>query len=235
MAEPTRGARHAATASYTEHLPDPAERLAGGELLEGPSTLVLVDLQRLDADPLAGVGPQLLAADARGLVRDYFTRVADIVVPTAAALLERYRSVGAQVVHVRVASPARNGGDLSLRYRQLGFTCAASSAEARFMPGLEPADGEAVIDKITSSAFVGTVLGTWLRSLRVQTIVVGGVVTNGCVESTVRNGADLGYRVVLVADACAALSPAEQDGSLAQLHGNFATVTTGAEVGVALR
>lgn len=218
------------TASYASHLPTAAERLASGDLLVAKTALVLIDLQRLDADPTCGVGPQLLAQDHEGHVEAYFSRIRRVVRPAAREVLEAARRAGAVVVHVHVASPAQNGSDLSLRYRRLGFRCASSSREAEFLPGLEPTDGEAVVAKITSGAFVGTVLDSWLRSEGVQTVAVGGVVTNGCVESTVRHGADLGYRMVLVEDACAALSEAEHRSSLAQLDGNFAIVASSGAV-----
>lgn len=63
-----------------------------------------------------------------------------------------------------------------------------------------------VIQKHRSDAFIGTDLDLLLRSSQVETLVVTGIVTNGCVEATLRHAAFLDYYTVLVKDACASTS-----------------------------
>jgi biuret amidohydrolase len=72
------------------------------------------------------------------------------------------------------------------------------------VPGLEPRDGEAVIDKITMSAFEGTPLDIVLRDCGVRAYVIAGVALEIGIEPTVRHSADLGYVPVVVRDACGA-------------------------------
>lgn len=68
--------------------------------------------------------------------------------------------------------------------------------------GLEPRPGEAVIDKITMSAFEGTPLDIVLRDCGVRSYLIVGVALEVGIEPTVRHSADLGYIPIVVRDAC---------------------------------
>jgi nicotinamidase-related amidase len=70
--------------------------------------------------------------------------------------------------------------------------------------GLEPGPGEAVLDKITMSAFEGTPLDIVLRDCAVRAYLIAGVATEVGIEPTVRHSADLGYIPIVVRDACGA-------------------------------
>jgi biuret amidohydrolase len=71
-------------------------------------------------------------------------------------------------------------------------------------PELEPRPGEAVMDKITMSAFEGTPLDIVLRDCGVRAYLIAGVALEVGIEPTVRHSADLGYIPILVRDACGA-------------------------------
>jgi biuret amidohydrolase len=75
-------------------------------------------------------------------------------------------------------------------------------------PELEPRPGEAVMDKITMSAFEGTPLDIVLRDCGVRAYLIAGVALEVGIEPTVRHSADLGYIPILVRDACGAGDPA---------------------------
>jgi nicotinamidase-related amidase len=108
------------------------------------------------------------------------------------------------------------------------------------MEPVTPADGEAVVQKRAPNSFLQTDLEQRLRDLGVEDVVVVGMMTSMCVDATTRAGADLGFRMTLVPDACAA--PAlEYDGrsvDAADVHASFvaalgqfyATVTPAAEL-----
>ena len=74
-------------------------------------------------------------------------------------------------------------------------------------PELEPRPGEAIIDKITMSAFEGTPLDIVLRDCGVTAYLIAGVALEVGIEPTVRHSADLGYVPVVVRDACGAGDP----------------------------
>ena len=78
-----------------------------------------------------------------------------------------------------------------------------------------------VLSKTSSSPFNSTAIDRLLRNLEIETLLVCGVVTNGCVEGTVRDASDLGYQVVMVEDACAAVTPALHQAAITNLKDAF--------------
>ena len=79
-----------------------------------------------------------------------------------------------------------------------------AAPQTRIVPELEPLESEAVSDKIAMSAFEGTFLNTALRDLGIDCFAICGIATEIGIEPTVRQGADLGYVPVVIADACGA-------------------------------
>lgn len=71
-----------------------------------------------------------------------------------------------------------------------------------FRPGLIPAEDEPVVSKSVNSAFIGTDLDLRLRRMGARTVLVCGISTDMCVSTTVRTGANLGWPMVLIEDAC---------------------------------
>jgi nicotinamidase-related amidase len=112
----------------------------------------------------------------------------------------------------------------------------------RLLPGLEPLAGEVLLHKTSHNAFTTTNLAQHLTSRGVDEVVVTGIRTEQCCETTARVASDLGYRVRFVLDATAthplphwnggdALSAAEvADRTASALHGRFADVVTSADV-----
>ena len=119
------------------------------------------------------------------------------VLLAAEALAARFRSVGAPVVLIRVERPGAPeqppGSGLAAGLRH---------------------EGDIEIVKRTIGGFQGTGLDERLRELGVAALVFGGIATNLGVESTARAAADLGYDLVFVEDAMAALTAAEHEASV---------------------
>lgn len=116
-----------------------------------------------------------------------------------------------------------------------GSPLKAGSAGMDYKDGLRPLEGELVIDKSTSSAFVGTPLESELKKRGVRAAVVVGFTTNHCVDATIRVGADLGFTMYAVSDAVVAFDRVSWDGrmlkaedlqlaTLTSLNQEFATV-----------
>ena len=110
-----------------------------------------------------------------------------------------------------------------------------------FKPEGQPLPGETVIAKRTNSAFIGTDLEARLRAARQNLLVVTGVITNNCVEATVRMAGNLGVRTFLVEDGCFTFARKDWAGklrsaaevhamSLANLDGEYCVVTRTADV-----
>ena len=134
-------------------------------------------------------------------------------VPNARRLLEGFRAAGRRVVFTRHGPLLADGSDMIARRRRRDVDAVASTGapalwhrgtfEHEVIAALAPAAGELVIDKNTSSAFNSTGFEWLLRNLEVETLVLAGMATDMCVETTARDAADRGFNVIVVEDATA--------------------------------
>lgn len=157
------------------------------------------------------------------------------VLPAAARLLATARAVGMPVIHVRNEYNAPGAPYLSQawleqarrrwngRYVEIPM-CVPGSWGAEICPEVRPAPGETVVVKHRFSAFAGTDLDLVLRSRRIRTLVVAGVVTYVCVESTVRDAFFADYHVVVCGDCVAGWNPEWHRVSLEIMDWGFAEV-----------
>ena len=104
-----------------------------------------------------------------------------------------------------------------------------------FKDAVLPLEGEAVLEKETNSAFLGTALHEKLQASGINTLVLAGLTTAHCVSSTARMAGNLGYHTYVISDATATFDTLGPDGRkykadlvhricLASLHREFATV-----------
>lgn len=138
-------------------------------------------------------------------------------------LLGAWRDTGRPLIHVRHDSV------------QPDSTLHPSHPGNGFRDGFEPLPGEPLVTKSVNAAFIGTDLDLRLRRLGVDTVVLFGVSTDMCVSTTARVAANLGYRVLVVGDACFCFDLVDAEGRridadtvsrahLATLHAEFAEV-----------
>jgi nicotinamidase-related amidase len=106
------------------------------------------------------------------------------------ALLDAWRSAGRPIIHVRHDSV------------QPGSTLAPGAAGNAFRSGFGPQGDETLVSKSVNSAFIGTDLDLRLKRLGAKHVVVFGISTDMCVSTTVRTGANMGWDMILVPDAC---------------------------------
>jgi len=107
--------------------------------------------------------------------------------------------------------------------------CATGSWGAEFFQ-VRPRPDECVITKHRYSAFVGSRLPVVLRTLGRPTLLVAGITTNVCVESTARDAFMRDYQVVLVEDCAAARTKSEHDGAVHNVRTYFGRVLDSAAV-----
>lgn len=86
-----------------------------------------------------------------------------------------------------------------------GFTTDDPSSEVQ--PEIAPLPGEVVVTKRRVSGFAGSDLDVVLRSAEIDTLVLSGIATSGVVLSTLRQAADLDYRITVLADGCLDADP----------------------------
>jgi nicotinamidase-related amidase len=149
------------------------------------------------------------------------------------ALLAAWRASGRQVIHVRHDSVEPNS------------TLGPATPGNAHRPGFEPQVGEPLVTKSVNAAFIATDLDLRLRRLGASTVVLFGISTDMCVSTSVRVGANTGYKVILVEDACDCFDLPDGDGGtiaardihrahVATLRHEFATVLHTAELVSAL-
>jgi gluconolactonase len=101
--------------------------------------------------------------------------------------------------------------------------------------GLEPTEGDHVVEKMRMNGFFQTRLDVLLRGLGVENLIVSGAWTNMSIEHTARHGADAGYNVVVVSDGTSTTGDEWQHAALNYAMTNVASVATCAEVADALK
>jgi nicotinamidase-related amidase len=154
---------------------------------------------------------------------------AEAAAAKARKVLERAREEKLPIFHVR---------HLSTRPGSTFFLPGTAGAEIHH--AVKPRAAEAVIEKNFPNSFRATALEAELKAAGVKELVVAGMMTHMCVDASVRQAADLGYKVTLVGDACATRAqsfggenvPARQVHAafLAALNGFYAKVVAADEL-----
>lgn len=145
-------------------------------------------------------------------------------------LLVGARAHGIPVVSLRIAFPP--GYEGVVPNSPMFHAVVASSAlqegswGAEFFDELGPADGEPVVTHSRINGFHDSDLEQVLRGLGANRLVICGIATQSAVEHTARHAADLGYEVVVAADACGAGDPALHDASLLVLRAHVWRIAT---------
>ncbi|HXT97892.1 MAG TPA: cysteine hydrolase [Polyangia bacterium] len=172
------------------------------------TAIVMIDMQRDFLEP-GGFG-EALGNDVSLLAK---------AVAPAKALLAAARRAGMLIVHTREghrpdlsdAPPAkveRGGPRARIGARgPLGRILIRGEAGHDIVPALAPEPGEPVVDKPGKGAFYATDLQAILTNRGIENLLVGGVTTEVCVHTTVREANDRGYRCIVAADACGSYFP----------------------------
>jgi nicotinamidase-related amidase len=172
------------------------------------TALVIIDMQRDFMEP-GGFG-ETLGNDVSRLAR---------AVKPIGTVLAAARDMGMLVIHTREghlpdlsdAPPAKvERGAPSLRIGDpgpMGRILIRGEAGHDIIPELYPLDSEIVIDKPGKGAFYATELSDILAKYGVENLLVCGVTTEVCVNTTVREANDRGYRCVVISDGCASYFP----------------------------
>lgn len=172
------------------------------------TALLIIDMQRDFMEP-GGFG-ETLGNDV--------SRLGSAVQPIA-SVLSAARATGMLVIHTREghlpdlsdAPPAKiERGAPSLRIGDpgpMGRILIRGEAGHDIISELYPLDSEIVIDKPGKGAFYATELGDVLQKYGVENLLVCGVTTEVCVNTTVREANDRGYRCVVISDGCASYFP----------------------------
>lgn len=150
-------------------------------------------------------------------------------IPGCVALVEAARATGVPVIYTRATHLYGQGDTLPPRGRALSRPAPAprlaeGSVEAQIVHELAPQPGDYVVDKSRPGAFYGTRLEPLLVGMGIRHLVICGVTTNICVETTARQAHERGYDTVVVADATGEAEPSRYWHALYTVEFLFGTV-----------
>ncbi|WP_173923477.1 cysteine hydrolase family protein [Agromyces sp. Marseille-P2726] len=189
------------------------------------AALVVVDVQNDFCHPEGSVAT--MGSDVSAAVE---------MVPRLRSLIDQAHSVGVPVVFVQTLHDDTNDTAMWLGRVtaepggvQTGRICRTGSWGAEFY-GVTPGSDDTVVTKHRFSAFVGTNLDIVLKTLSVRSLLVTGVATEVCVESTLRDGLSAEYFVSLVEDCAATYTAEAHESSVRNVRRNFGTVVTSDEL-----
>lgn len=174
------------------------------------AALVIIDYQNYSVNPECGL-TKLIIERYPSIANYYIPRFSQVTIPNTKRLLKAFRNAGREVIYTRNGSYLPDGRDLIHRRRQRDNLAMQSSGlptlwskgtfEHKIVHDLSPLDGEYILDKNCSSPFNGTGIDQVLRNLGIELLIMTGMATDMCVETTARDASDRGYSVVVVEDS----------------------------------
>jgi gluconolactonase len=161
------------------------------------------------------------------------------VVENVKTLAQAARDAGVPVIHVHyIVEPGAKGLKLNAPLFQgvkEADALVRGSWGAAPVEGLEPQDGDLVVEKTRMNGFYNTILDNLLRGFGTETLVITGAWTNMSIEHTARHGADAGYEIVVVSDGTSTVNDEWQNAGLNYALTNVGQTATAQEVAAALR
>jgi nicotinamidase-related amidase len=172
-------------------------------ILRGRAALLVIDVQN-----------GTFSAEDKTARPAFYDAAASRVIPNIRRLLAAFRAARLEVIYTVIAALTKDGRDLSLDYKLSNMGFAKGSPEAQVLAEIALERDEIVLAKTSSSVFNSTNLNYLLRNIGMEDVFVTGFLTDQCIDHTVKDGADLGYYMSCVHDACAAETEARHDAAL---------------------
>jgi ureidoacrylate peracid hydrolase len=186
------------------------------------SAVIVIDMQNDFCSPEGAVSGR----------RDW--RRVQAIIPTLRDFLDKARDRQVRVIFVQAtheeeefSGPER---ELMIRKGRKDFACKRGSWGAEFDNNLQPRDTDAIVGKKKYSAFVGTELDSLLKGWGISTLIVTGVSTCTCVESTARDGFMRDYYIIMPRDLTANYEENLYQATLTNIDERFGQVVSSEEV-----
>jgi nicotinamidase-related amidase len=177
-------------------------------IVKGRAVLLVIDVQNATCSTLQGRTKPAFHAAAAGRV-----------VLNIRRLLEAFRAADLEVIYTVMENLTEDGRDRSLDYKLSGIDVAKGSWEAQILEDVAPERDEIVLRKTSSSVFNSTNLDYLLRNIGIEDVFVVGFLTDQCIDHAVKDGADRGYYMTCIHDACAAETDARHEAALSCFRG----------------
>jgi len=204
-------------------MPEPTTLSLAERIDPKTTAVIVVDVQNdfcHSDSPLARAGNDMSAAQE--------------MVPRLLQLIDAARGVGTTIIWVKVLHFEYTTSPVGTEHRQrtrpsAQLICQEGTFGAEFYR-VEPEPGEPIVVKHRYSAFVDTDLQLILRSRGITSLILTGVATNVCVESTARDAYMRDYYVTFVEDCSATYDQAKHDATLRNMADHFGVVVTADQV-----
>ena len=186
------------------------------------AALIVVDVQN-----------DFVSPDGSAAKRGEDVSAAMAMVPNLRKLIDEARRIGLTIVYIRTThSEWTDTPSWIYRTSQKGglSTCREGTWGAEFYEGIAPLPSERVVIKHRYSAFINTDLNTVLKARNIQSVLVCGVATNVCVETTARDGYMFDYYVTMIEDCSAAYETRLHLGTLENIRRHFGLVASAQEI-----
>ena len=164
--------------------------------------------------------------------KDFLCPSVQPAIDQAESITQSARKAGVPCIFIRLITNAKDEFLQTWKSRRgddSSSLCREGTPGAEFV-GPKPQAGELVFSKKRYNAFANTGLDSELRALGVDTLVVAGLTTECCIDSTVREAFERSYHVFVVEDACACLEPGLHEAALKAMALNCAKIVTAEEV-----
>ena len=160
------------------------------------------------------------------------------MIPNLKSIVDKARRAGVLIVYTQDTLPLNHLTESAARIcvkmkifkvadpNLIPELCLEGSWGQDFVDEVKPVPGDAIVKKHRNSAFAGTDLDLMLRSNDIKTLAITGVVTEGCVESTARDGDSYNYFVVLVKDCVGSHNKDLHEASLKVMENRFRSITS---------
>lgn len=179
------------------------------QLDKDKAALLVIDMQKFFLDPASPT----------------YTCGGPAILPRLKELIDKFRENGRPVIYsCHVHHP--DGLDAGIMSWWWKGMCKEGSPESKVHDSIAPLPGEKIIYKHRYSSFYNTDLETVLRCLKIEDLVITGIMTNMCCESTARDAFYRDYRVFFLADGTGSINEEMHLASLLNVAFGFASVTT---------
>ncbi len=141
-------------------------------------------------------------------------------------ILNKCREKQIVPIHIRIQSHLNDAKDTGTLHKSAGMFYPPNGFASEFCDEAKPLDGEIILNKTCSGIHVGTHIDRILRNLDIKNVIVVGFYTDQCVSTSIRDLADLGYKVDMIEDAMNAMSQERHENALQGIKFIYANCET---------
>jgi len=156
----------------------------------------------------------------------YYQQIKEVCLPNMKRIIEIGRSLGLEIIYTTIESLTSDGRDRSLDHKLSNIFIPKNSHLGKVIDDVAPHHDDIWLKKTSSGVFNSTNIDYILRNLSITHLIVMGMLTDQCVDMAVRDGADKGYNVICISDACTTHSLQRHENALNAFKGYCTILNT---------